>query len=159
MAGDRLRSFSGVLPSGGVLQSFLAHARGERAFVGWHLLAPLGWVVGAWTRWRNRSFDHGVLLSEEPPLPVVSVGNLTLGGTNKTPFVAMLVETLVQAGLWRKGAYPSSGGSGAGRSDAFRRRTAAAFSPAPSLPRLCGGGSTSGRGTPGAAGMPGGGGG
>ena len=99
MAGDRLRSFSGVLPSGGVLQSFLAHARGERAFVGWHLLAPLGWVVGAWTRWRNRSFDHGVLLSEEPPLPVVSVGNLTLGGTNKTPFVAMLVETLVQAGL------------------------------------------------------------
>ncbi len=25
-----------------VLQSFLAHARGEEAFVGWHLLAPLG---------------------------------------------------------------------------------------------------------------------
>ena len=82
-----------------VLQSFLAHARGEEAFVGWHLLAPLGWAVGAWARWRNRGFDHGWWLSEEPLLPVVSVGNLTLGGTNKTPFVAMLVETLVQAGL------------------------------------------------------------
>jgi tetraacyldisaccharide 4'-kinase len=49
----------------------------------WLLSKPYGWA----TRLRNRLYDRGWKDSYRPPVPVVSVGNLTLGGTGKTPCV------------------------------------------------------------------------
>jgi len=43
--------------------------------------------------------DHGLLERRVSALPVVSVGNLTLGGTNKTPFVEMLVQEVAARGI------------------------------------------------------------
>ena len=51
-------------------------------------------VAGA-RRW---GFATGLLASRELPIPVVSVGNLTAGGTGKTPTVAWLVERLWEEG-------------------------------------------------------------
>jgi tetraacyldisaccharide 4'-kinase len=45
--------------------------------------APYGWAVGV----RNVLFDHGWKWPEKANVPVVSVGNLTVGGTGKTPCV------------------------------------------------------------------------
>ena len=52
--------------------------------------APYTWVV----RWRNRQFDTGRRPVHEVAVPVVSVGNLTLGGTGKTPMVHWLADWL-----------------------------------------------------------------
>ena len=42
---------------------------------------------------------HGLLKIIEPPLPLISVGNLTYGGTNKTPFVEMLARYMASKNL------------------------------------------------------------
>lgn len=47
---------------------------------------------------RNRAFDIGFLPVRSLTRPVVSVGNLTLGGTGKTPFVIYLAGLLKQMG-------------------------------------------------------------
>lgn len=47
---------------------------------------------------RNWAFDHEVLEQRQAPFPVVSVGNLAVGGTGKTPMVELLVRLLREAG-------------------------------------------------------------
>src|SRR5207302_6271240 len=42
-------------------------------------------------------YDQGLFASERPALPTVSVGNLTVGGTGKTPFAAWLALELARA--------------------------------------------------------------
>jgi len=59
------------------------------------LAIPYAGVVGC----RNAAYDHGLLPATRGPIPVVSVGNLTLGGTGKTPLVAWLARTLEARGL------------------------------------------------------------
>jgi tetraacyldisaccharide 4'-kinase len=54
----------------------------ERAGL-WLLSVPYGWA----TQIRNRLYDRGWKRSHKALVPVVSVGNLTLGGTGKTPCV------------------------------------------------------------------------
>lgn len=60
------------------------------------LLAEPWYALGAWTK--NRAIDWGVLNAARLPVPVISVGNITTGGTGKTPLVRFVVEALVRAG-------------------------------------------------------------
>jgi len=52
-------------------------------------------VTGA----RNRFYDRGFLKSHRLSRPVISVGNISVGGSGKTPFVIMLGELLKQRGI------------------------------------------------------------
>jgi tetraacyldisaccharide 4'-kinase len=61
-------------------------------------LLPLEALYRAGVGLRNRAFDVGLLRSAEPPIPVVSVGNLTVGGTGKTPVTAWVVTELTRLG-------------------------------------------------------------
>jgi len=63
------------------------------------LLAPLAPLYGSAVALRNRSFDQHPERCAKVPVPVVSVGNLTTGGTGKTPVALHLVEAMGRAGL------------------------------------------------------------
>jgi tetraacyldisaccharide 4'-kinase len=60
---------------------------------------PLTGLYGAATALRNRLYDRGVLSSLRLEQPVVSVGNLSVGGSGKTPFVITLGELLQARGI------------------------------------------------------------
>ncbi|MCB0364747.1 MAG: tetraacyldisaccharide 4'-kinase [Bdellovibrionaceae bacterium] len=56
------------------------------------MLTPLSWIYTAGMKVRNWGFEQGLVRSERLSVPVVSVGNLTAGGTGKTPIVSDLVD-------------------------------------------------------------------
>ena len=62
-------------------------------------LYPLAWLYGLGVRLRNALFDCGVLRSTSFPLPVICVGNLTVGGTGKTPHTEYLIRLLTASGM------------------------------------------------------------
>jgi tetraacyldisaccharide 4'-kinase len=49
--------------------------------------------------WRNRRFDQAHSMVERVGVPVVSVGNLTLGGTGKTPMVKWIARWFAERGV------------------------------------------------------------
>ncbi len=57
-------------------------------------LLPLSWLYGIGVGVRNKLFDLGILKSRSFSVPVISVGNITVGGSGKTPHVEYLVELL-----------------------------------------------------------------
>ena len=59
-----------------------------------HWLLPFSWIYGCGVRFRNFLFDIGILKSRAFDTPIISVGNLTVGGTGKTPHVEYLIELL-----------------------------------------------------------------
>ncbi len=69
-------------------------------------------LFGAVSGLRGRLYDLGLLPSTRVEVPVVSVGNLTVGGTGKTPFVSFLVRCLrarsLRPGILSRG-YKSGG--------------------------------------------------
>ena len=60
---------------------------------------PLSALYGAAVRLRNELFDHGMIPVNRLEGPVVSIGNLTVGGSGKTPFLILLGELLKQRGI------------------------------------------------------------
>jgi tetraacyldisaccharide 4'-kinase len=60
--------------------------------------APLSWLYGVGVALRNRRYDEDPTASVKLPAPVASVGNLTVGGSGKTPFVAALARELLARG-------------------------------------------------------------
>ena len=57
-------------------------------------LLPLSWVYGLGVKLRNTLFDIGVLNSRTFQIPVIAVGNITVGGSGKTPHVEYLANLL-----------------------------------------------------------------
>lgn len=63
--------------------------------VGRWLGMPYAWAVKS----RGYLYDHGWLSCRRLPRPVISVGNLTVGGTGKTPIVIWLAQWLRSRGI------------------------------------------------------------
>src|SRR5690349_10499906 len=59
-------------------------------------LAAIEPVYGAVVARKNRRYDNGSLAITRAGVPVISVGNLTVGGTGKTPFVVWLAKWFQQ---------------------------------------------------------------
>ena len=57
-------------------------------------LRPLSWLYGMGVGFRNMLFETGILKSQSYSIPVISVGNITVGGTGKTPHVEYLIRLL-----------------------------------------------------------------
>jgi tetraacyldisaccharide 4'-kinase len=72
-------------------------------------LVPLSVVFGAAVALRRTLYRAGFLRAERLPVPIVVVGNLTVGGSGKTPLTIALAHALVERG-WRPGIV--SGGYG-----------------------------------------------
>lgn len=65
----------------------------------WHvLLLPLSWLFFVLSSVRKFLFQVNLLKSHSLPVPVIVVGNITVGGTGKTPLVIWLAEQLKLAG-------------------------------------------------------------
>ena len=64
------------------------------------LLLPVSWLYRAVLSLRRLAYQQGWIAPVAVPLPVVVVGNLSIGGTGKTPLCAYLVERFSQDG-WR----------------------------------------------------------
>ena len=58
------------------------------------LLYPLSWLYGIAVSFRNQMYDLNLLKSTEFDVPIISIGNITVGGTGKTPHVEYLVNLL-----------------------------------------------------------------
>lgn len=66
------------------------------------VLAPLSWLFCVAVFLRRKAYESGLLNVQRVSAPVVVVGNITVGGTGKTPLVAWIVERLSRAG-WTPG--------------------------------------------------------
>lgn len=62
------------------------------------LFAPLSWLFAGIVRVRGWMYQRDMLKSTRVSVPVIIVGNITVGGTGKTPMVAWLANFLKQAG-------------------------------------------------------------
>ncbi|HEV3138178.1 MAG TPA: tetraacyldisaccharide 4'-kinase [Pirellulales bacterium] len=81
--------------------------RGPLATLARAALRLLEWPYAASVRWRNLRYDRGLALIVRVEVPVISVGNLTLGGTGKTPTIEWLArwfaDQQVRVGLVSRG--------------------------------------------------------
>ena len=60
-----------------------------------HWLQPFSWLYGIGVRLRNFCFDAGLLKQVSFNHPVICVGNITVGGTGKTPHTELLLRWLL----------------------------------------------------------------
>lgn len=58
------------------------------------LLLPLSWLYGAIIWLRRKLYQLGILTSYRAPVPVMVIGNITVGGSGKTPLIMSLVQFL-----------------------------------------------------------------
>ena len=60
---------------------------------------PLSAFYGAVTDVRNSLYDRGIFKAHRLHYPVISIGNLSIGGSGKTPFVIKMGELLLEHGF------------------------------------------------------------
>ena len=70
----------------------------EGGHAGW-LLVPLSWIYALVLGLRRLLYERGLLRSHRAAVPVIVVGNITAGGTGKTPTVLWLVNELRNRGF------------------------------------------------------------
>ena len=58
------------------------------------ILVPLNPVYFLFVRLRNKAYDWGLFKSKSYDFPIICVGNLSMGGTGKTPMVEYLIRLL-----------------------------------------------------------------
>lgn len=63
------------------------------------LFQPLSWLYGAAVSTRRKAYERGWIRSYAVGRPVIVVGNLTVGGTGKTPLTVWLANQLRQSGF------------------------------------------------------------
>lgn len=68
-------------------------ARGAR-----NILLPFSALYGGTIALRNFGYDKNLLKAKKLPVPVISVGNISVGGSGKTPFVLYLIEKILSLG-------------------------------------------------------------
>ncbi|MEI6335863.1 MAG: tetraacyldisaccharide 4'-kinase [Methylococcaceae bacterium] len=62
-------------------------------------LSPLSFLFNDFVRFRRFLYRLGILKSHTLPVPVIIVGNITVGGTGKTPLIIWLAEFLKESGF------------------------------------------------------------
>jgi tetraacyldisaccharide 4'-kinase len=62
------------------------------------ILPPFGTLYGVITRTHARLYERGIFQPAKLDRPVISIGNITAGGTGKTPMVEWVAKTLAAAG-------------------------------------------------------------
>ncbi|MGB9151093.1 MAG: tetraacyldisaccharide 4'-kinase [Burkholderiales bacterium] len=68
-------------------------------FSPWHILLwPLSWLYAGLSTFRRTLYRAGVCKTGKLPVPVIVVGNITAGGSGKTPLVIWLVDFLRSKG-------------------------------------------------------------
>ena len=77
-------------------------------------LLPFSWLYGVITKFRRRLYRKGILRTHDVPVPVVVIGNITAGGTGKTPLTIWLADQLQRHG-WRPGVVTRGYGAKPGR--------------------------------------------
>jgi tetraacyldisaccharide 4'-kinase len=82
----------------GRIEAYLVREWQRRGALAW-ALSPLACVFGAVAALRRASFARGWRESVRVGVPVIVVGNVTVGGTGKTPTVIALVDALRRAGF------------------------------------------------------------
>ncbi|MBQ7169491.1 MAG: tetraacyldisaccharide 4'-kinase [Synergistaceae bacterium] len=83
-----------------VYERYINYAKGRRnSLLLDVILTPCSWITRVIMAATDFLHSHGLLNASLPPVPVISVGNLTYGGTNKTPFTIMLAEYALSRGL------------------------------------------------------------
>ena len=65
-----------------------------RNFRIYYPLLPFAWIYRAIVSVRNLMFDKGILQSRRFDIPVISIGNISVGGTGKTPHTEYLIRLL-----------------------------------------------------------------
>jgi tetraacyldisaccharide 4'-kinase len=63
-----------------------------------YLLLPLAWLYRAVVAMRRCCYQHGLAKIYTPPVPVIIIGNISVGGTGKTPLVIAIACFLTQRG-------------------------------------------------------------
>lgn len=72
----------------------LWYGRSAGARIGRAALSPLSALFGAAARLRASAYDRGITRTIASPIPVISIGNVSVGGTGKTPFTAEIARRL-----------------------------------------------------------------
>ena len=63
------------------------------------LLLPISWLYGLITILRRHAYKLGLLASYRAPVPVMVIGNISVGGSGKTPLIITLVDYLQSQGI------------------------------------------------------------
>ena len=71
----------------------------QRQAVWLWLLLPISWLYGFITFLRRQAYKAGLLSSYRAPIPVMVIGNISVGGSGKTPLIIALVSYLQKKGV------------------------------------------------------------